>query len=519
MSKISTELIRYAISRKQRNPSLSVRTIAEEASDRYQTRVSKSSINKILMGEKLSSPRGRSVSKIFRPCLEADGVGFSFLFGASKLLDMSGAIARTVRKLNPFLRLKPETIETISEAWLMSKAVYNTSLEKVVDYSKKDLWNLIGKKVSRGSLKSYLGSLNMLQLFNSHIFSELSMQLQDVHLTKITMSDKTFFLVDGRFYGLWDQKAMPFSFSTTVEFTNSYINSFVLNNEPLVIFNVKTEGVLDKTLTDFVFSLSGSAPEKRIVKIEMISPKSVVVKEVPFIVPGRRKFCIGIWPWQYKLISEIEKRGATGSFYLDSMGENYPFVEDEIRFSQHIHNNEVRLRMVVIKNAENGSARIGILTNIDKTEMTAKQVVGLFARRWNNFEETRDRITRALKRPPYLEDFVLSERIMEFAKRILAAEGPDESFGILVEILHIFSQRSFFPSDVNGWSLLKMRELFYKSQGLIKRDMGDDIIFKLLKLNDLQHISVLKEAAGRFNEMSIVEKPDRKLWIDASKLA
>ena len=401
----------------------------------------------------------------------------------------------------------------------MSKAVYNTSLEKVLDYSKSELWNLIGKKVSRGSLKSYLGSLKMLQLFNSHIFSELSLKLQDVHLMKFSMSDGTFFLVDGRFYGLWDQKVMPFSFSTNIEFTNSYINSFVMNNEPMVLFNVKAEGVLDKSMTDFVFSLSNAAPEKRIVKIEMISPKGVVIKEVPFIVAGRRKFAIGIWPWQYKLISEIEKKKTQGSFYLEPMGEAFPYAEEDIRFSQHIHNNEVKLRMVVVKSAENGPARIGILTNIDKTEMTAQQVTGLFVSRWNNFEETRERISKALKKPPYLEDFVLSERIMDFAKRILAAEGPDEAFGILVEILHIFSQRTFFPAEVNGWSLLKMREIFYKSPGLIKRDTGDHILFKLLKINDLQHISLLKEAASRYNEMSIVEKPVRKIWIDASKLA
>ncbi len=517
MSKISDEVRRYAISRKLRNPDLGCREIASSASERFNIKISKSSINSILVSEKLRSPRGRGVSKVHRPSSELDGAGFVFLLGASLLLGLPAAIAKTVKKLNPFSGLKPATLETISEAWLMSKAIYNTSLDKIADYSKNELWDLIGKKVSLGSLKRYLSSLKMMQLFNSHIFSELSAILQDAHIVKFSMADGSFYLVDGKFCGLWDQKIVPFGFSTNISFASSYINSVVVENEPLVIFNVNPEGVLNPTLTNFVFSFSGKSAEKSIVKAEIISPKGVVIKEVAFIISGKKKFVVGVWPWQYKAISEFEKKAPSGVFYLDTTGEAYPFVDEEIRFSQHIRNNEVKLRMIVIKNPDSGAARIGILTNIDRTEGSGKDVVRLFVRRWHDFEGSRERIIRALKKPPYLEDFVLGERILDFSKKILTAEGPDEAFAILVETLHLFSQRAFFPSEVSGWGFFKMRELFYKGQGNVKRDMADDILFNILKINDLHQFNFIHEAADRFNELSIIEPPGRKLWIRTKK--
>lgn len=517
MSKISEEVKKYVISRKLKNPDISCRSIASSASERFNVSISKSSINSILLNEKLMSPRGRSVSRIHRPSSDLNGAGFAFLLGSSLLLGMTTAIAKTVKKLSPFLGLKTTTMEAISEAWLMSKAVYNTSLDKIADYSKNQLWDLIGKKVSLGSLKRYLSALKMMQLFNSHMFSELSAMFQDAHILKFSMADGSFYLVDGRFYGLWDQKIIPFGFSTNISFANGYINSVVVDNEPLVIFNVNPEGVLGPTLTNFVFSLSGKSAEKSIIKAEIISPKGLVIKEVPFIVSGKKRFAVGVWPWQYKAIGEFEKKPATGIFYLDPTGEAYPFVDEEIRFSQHIRNNEVKLRMIVIKNHETGAARIGILTNIDRTESSGKDVVRLFVRRWRDFEGTRERVVRALKKPPYLEDFVLGEKILDFSKKILIADGPDEAFSVLVETLHIFSQRTFFPSEVSGWGFFKMRELFYKNEGTVKRDMADDILFNILKIKDLQQFSCIREASERFNEMNIMESPGRKLWIRAQK--
>lgn len=512
--KLSNEVKTYVIKRKRINPELSCRTLSVEASHQFKLNISKSSINQIFKEAKLSSPVGRRVVKTFRPSAEAVDVGFSFLFGANLLLGLSKILASSIKKALPAIQLKNESLEVMSEAWIMAKAIYNVPLEKIENYSKNEMWFITGRKANKGHLKQYIETFKMLQTINYQIVSELSHILQDIHYLRISLADGAQYSLDGQLKSVWGgQPKIPLDFSVTLNIADSYINKVFFGEEPIIVFNARPESILGDEITDFVFSLDGSSSPKRIRKIELISPKASVVKEVPFVVPERRRFLIGIWPWQYKAISELEKKPSQGKVFLEPLGADFHFVEDRVRFSQHAHNIEVALRLIVIKASKDGPARLGILTNLEPEEWDTHKVVESFVRQAPNFEAAHRLFLSATKSSAYYEDFVSSEKILNEAKKLTAAADADAFFAILVEILNSFAKRSFFPSACSNWSSLKMRELFYKKAGHIKRDMAQDIVFKLFTDNMLEEKETVNFAAVKFNEAPLIDFSGRKIWI------
>jgi hypothetical protein len=508
----SNEISNYILSRKRKNSNLSVRLLAKEVSSKFNTNISKSAVSLLLNKAKLSSPVGRKVATVFRPAGETAGAGFSLLLGANYLLGLSKILANSVKAANPILRLKSDTISALSEAWLMSKAIYNIPLGKIENYSKNDLWFIIGKKANKGILKKYIDALNFMQPINLQLVRELSHILQDVHYFKFRLADGSEICLDGQQKTIWRDQKIPLNFCITIDIANSYMNSIFLEGAPFIIMSAKPESVLGEELADFIFCLDGSSANKRIREIEFISPNGHAIKEIPFVPPQRRRFLVGVWPWQYKPIGEIEKRKAPGKFVLEPLGQEFFFVEEQIRFTQHVDNNEVMLRLIVIKSGENGPARMGILTNLGE-EQTAGQIVERYIRCFPQVEASHMFFLNAVKSPLYFEDFISSEKILADAKKILESADPDAFFTNLVDILHLFAKRCFFPADCAVWSLLKMRELFYKQPGFIKRDMASDILFNLNNINKIQQNEHLIQAATRFNEMPIFDEIGRKLWL------
>lgn len=517
--KISNVIKSYALKRKKNNPDISCRLLASEVKSRFKVNISKSSINALLKNSLLSSPIGRRVTQVFRSQANVEGAGYSFLYGANLMLGMSKILASCIKKALPPMRLKIGTIETISEAWLMARAIYNVPLQKIENYEKNELWSIIGRKANKGLLKHYLDTIKVLQPINYQLVMEFSNMLQDVHFLRITMADDSQYCLDGQLKTIWREEKIPIDFSVTLDLAISYINKIFFGPSPLIVNYARPQTMLGQDLSDFIFSMDSSAASKRIRKIDLISPNGNVIKESSFIVPDRRRFLIGIWPWQYKPISELEKQPAIGSFFLEPLGIGYYFLEDQVRFSQHIDNKEVMLRLIIIKVSKEGPARLGILTNLKPEDWDTQRIVEEYVRRCSNFEASQKLFLEATQAPGYREEFISGQKILSEAKKLNESHDPDVFFTILVDLMNLFSQRSFFPSSCSGWSLLKMREFVYKQPGVVRRDLSEDISFNLFninKLGDKDLIKFINFAAVKFNEAPLYDFSGRKLWITTS---
>lgn len=513
ITKITPEIRSYIISRKRRNRDLSCRLLAEDASKKFSIKIAKSSVNFIIKSLELSSPVGRRVAKIFRPSGETSGAGFCLLLGANFLLGLSKILAASIKLFSNNLKVKTDTLEAISEAWILSKALYNVDLQKIEDYSKNDLWFIIGKKINKGVLKKYIDSISFLQPINFQIVSELSHILQDVHYLKFSLADGSSYFVDGQLRCVWKDNNIPIDFCTTIEIADRYVKIIMEKSAPFLVVSAKPDAVLGDEFSDFIFSIDGSASNKRIRKIELFSPKGELVKEVSFVPPERRKFIIGIWPWQYKLIGELENRNPSSTYYLEPFRAEFFLTEDKVRFTQHAKNIDVTLKLIAIKSKKNGPAKIGLLTNFESDETETREIVEEYIRRCPDVEAGHKLFLSALKTPLYFEDFLSSQKILEAADKLREKTDPDGLFGLLVDILNLFTKRSFFSPECYGWNLMKMRELFYKKTGLIKRDMGGDVSFNILGLNELHNMNLLNHASIKFNELPIFDDSGRKIWL------
>ena len=511
ISKISLDVRKYVLSRKRKNSNLGCRIIADEAANKFKITISKSSVNAIIKGARLSSPVGRNVTSIYRPSGEADGAGYAFLLAANHILGFSRILATILRKLAPTSRIKFDTLEAISEAWIMARAVYNVPLSKIENYSKNDLWFIVGRKVNKGLLKRYIEIIKFTQLFGNKLVSEILHVMQDVHYLKIYLADNTFYLLDGQLKSVWKDAKIPIDFCTTIDIANSYVNYMIFGQEPFVVFNAFPETMLGEEISDFIFSIDGSSSQKRIRKIELVSPQGVIIKEVPFVIPGRRSFIIGVWPWQYKFIANLEKQKAVSKIFVEATGQEFCFIEEKVKFVQHAQSIDVMLRLIVIKATSDGPALFGIFTNLDAETWPAARVVKRYLRQCPDVVVGHKLFLKAVKEPVYLEEFISSEKLLAQAKKINDANDPDAWFLIIVEILNDFVKRSFFPTACSSWSLLKMRELFYKQRGIIKRDMSEDVLFNLFDTNMLEEKDLILFAIAKFNEANIFDNLGRQL--------
>lgn len=512
MSKISKDIERYVVSRKKTNIDLSCRQISSEITKKFKINLSKSSINSILKANSLSSPVGRRVSSSARLESKINGAGYVFLVGANRLLGISGMLASAIKKAHPGIRLRLDTLEAMSEAWIMAKAVYNVSLEKIENYSKNELWVLLGRRVSQGFLKEYIETIKLLQLINNDIVTEISSVFEDIVCFRVTLANGTKYFLDGQLKSVWRDEKIPVNFCATNCITKSYKKNGFFQEGPVIVFSSKPEKMLGEEVLDFILSIDGAVASKRLRKIESLSPSGKVIREESFLVPERRRFMIGAWPWQYKSVLEAEKKTARWRFILEPLGLDYHYVEDSIKLSQPIHNAEVTIRQIVLKNGAEGQAVIGILTNLDKNDWPTERVIRTYLEHFSDIEQERDSILANVKNPTYLEDFISTPKMIGEIRNLIEANDLDQLFSALVEILHQFSKRSFFPPSCCEWGLLKMRELFYKQRGLIKRDFAKDILFNLFCDNELDNFIYTKSAAMRFNESPIFDFSGKKIW-------
>ena len=513
MSKISRDAITAITKLKKTNTQLSVREIAKQVSKKFRIKVSKSTVSAILKGDGLSSPRGRGVSGESLIRVKSPWAGYFLFRGADALLGLSKAVAACFRRSCPSIHIGDRNLVDVVGAWILAKVIYNVNLSKIADYEKSEIWQILGRRCAKGSLTRFLQNLESLQLINNEIVAEIHHLVQDVHYLKFELEDGSNFLIDGSFKTIWNKADIPINFCSTYCNVSSYIDSIFLKSEPVVIFNARPDSSLSELLAEFIFALDGSSPRKAIRHVRCISPKGAEIKEVTYTPPPKMNFIIGIWPWQYKSIAQIEKKKATGYYFNEAFEQKYPCVEDTIRFAQHIDNKEVNLRMILIKESDVGHARIALFTNMAGQDFPPEEIVKKFARRFPFFENSHKDFLEVLKAPAYAEEYPDEKRILERAQAIRNSRDADELFSILVEIANAFMQRSFFPSRCWGWSLLKMRELFLKVPGCIRRDYVDDVICNLLNTNSLSNLSDLEVAALRFNEMPVFDTDTKKMWM------
>lgn len=509
--KLNPNIVKFVTDTRKRNKEYGVRQLSELVKKRFNVYIGKSSINNILKTSHLSRPVGRSVLKTNRFSGELYGAGYFFILGALRSYEICEKIAVLIKESNASEE-KAEVLVSMVEALILAKAVYNVPVSRIVEYSKEELWNILGYKISKGNIQNFLNTLNYSQAIANKLVTEYLLTIKDVHHIRFQLADGSIIYLDGSLNAVWPTAKIPIEFSTTSFITNRYVDLALDGKEPFFVFNSLGISSLEKEISNLIYCLDGAIASKRIRKVGFFKPSGEFVKESPLVLPQRRRFVIGVWPSQFKAISVIEKKKPVSRFYFDPLGKSFVVTEEVVKYSQHIENNEVKLRVIVLKNDEMSSTRLAFLTNLDASDWPAQEVAEAFLRRFGDFEKKQQFFQKKVQNPGYLENFLSFEKIGAFSLRLKQNQDFDQFLTQIVETSDLLAKSMFFPPICNNWSLLKTRELIYKGSGFIKRDLSNDSLLNFNKDNELWKNEFYEQAFVNFNQSLIFEKSGRKIW-------
>jgi hypothetical protein len=528
--KVKTEIKNFILEQKKKQPVLSCRGLAALVQEKFQIKVSKSSINSLIKEAGLSMPVGRRRKKR-RKLLEV----LPKIQEEIKLLTQ--AISKTEEPVSKTEEpVTEEPVEVKSEepkeiecsgAILLKAAAYliggtyyiNGVIKRGLTQQGEDslakieslLWSLLDKKLSQEGILSYLTELQSAMAIKLDTFQILSTIMQEVRGIKATLLDGGIFYLDGQLHTVWSTPQIPYDFNTTMYNIKSYINKYFYKDTPFLLG--MAPGYDTPTPEFFNFILSFEAKEKIISKLTLYGNKFEGLEEIPFSQSKRRFFIFGLWPWQFVDYRKVKKLGEFRPFYFEALKKNFFIADIELELSQPNTNQLVTLKGFAIKTSLTEKTRLIILSNLTQQELMPERWLTTYLNHWPNLEETFKDFSRKLE----LFTYTASSQVAISIKSLnLNKEAPSDIKTLLdnyLEALDLYARWHFFPFEYENQDFSTMKERFYNLKGILKKEKDYILVTFLLPAN-YPYLAHLQYALRRMNEREIIFGDSKRLWLD-----
>jgi len=437
--KITEEVKRYIIATKKKNPNLSVRKIALISSKKFNRSISKSTVNNIIKGAKLSAPVGRH--RIRREAISS----LSPKAGVKPALIAGIYLAKAIEKsrlegVNCIVNLLQEgMIDASSEKirTLIETLLYLPFLGTITDYKskgyiKESLERLTGTQVDYEELLSYLEQLQYNTAINYRLYREFLPRIREVQYFKLVLSDDSTIFIDGSLRTIWPYSNIPADFYTTYYFLNSYVNkTFVEKTEPFVIFVAPLVDRMPEGLFDFIACCN--FPSQIYIKnITFFTSDMEEISSIYQIPRLKTEFIIALSPGQYTADIVFEDKGEEGFFRFGPYGDEIILGEGRAEFTQLKLNQIVTLRTISLKKPAQDRAFLILLTNIDRQVASKEAVAEIYLNKWPDFRDA-------------LDDFQKKVEFFSFGlKRIFTTEETKKQ-----------AERGYIPEALSFEDILK----------------------------------------------------------------
>ena len=564
--KLTPEIIDFILHQKKENPRLSCRKLTDVVNQTFQIAVSKSSVNKILKESALSSPVGRrnaakggfkipetKKQQIFgstqsskppapsapkketspkdsplhsdrekRPAAPEgvfiDGAGTYFL-KAAQWEAAEGPILGPL--LKEYLTAEGLTDATAAGEILLFMECFGIShLSEIGQYGKKGLWevaDLVGA-VDRASLEKIINDVDNLNAFAIRLSIELPQIFSEMHMIELELEDGSVVRTDvnmGNFYGTETQRNF---IAAPVNKALSILVGRIINNvQSALILFASSRQELDPMFFNWVAAMENIAG-KRIRKAAVRDLGGHEVVHFHTILPRKRTFVAGIWPWHdtfHQIIEEghIEK---VDSAYLKEVERKLYFREVSYSLqSGEILPKGVPLRAILLRETMESAPFLALLSNAPKT-VSATQVVAAFFQKWPHLPkgesiselEKRARIQEAGIAPP------LSEIYHKTFGREYHRDSPG-FFGIIGQILRmlsIYAQRYYFEDEFKKSDISYLISIIYGINGYLKKEKNT-LKVTLAPPPNYPYFGQLEKAVQRVNEQMIFDPQGRRLFM------
>lgn len=416
--KLKQEVINFILEEKKAQPNISCRKLTLKIQEKFQTKVSKSSINKIFKNAGLSMPVGRRIKK------------------------------RRIRMdiAKPLLLNQLPKEEKCPISIILKSAEY-----------------LIG------------GS-----------------DLREVRCFKINLSDNSEVYLDGQLHSVWENREIPFDFSTTYCSAKSYIDKLVLftapgyNEPPEAFFN------LIKGLTE---------GDKKLSKITLYNNKLEELENTPFSNSENLGLVFGLWPWQFITCRNIKNFGEFRPYHFAPLSKDFYIAELELSLTQPIAQKQVTLKGFALKKCREDNINLLILGDLHNQADKPEHMVELYLSHWPNIEEG-------------FQDFSHKIELFSYnieSQGVMSLDSTDLAKLDQLELSDSYVRWYFLPKDYRKLDFLATKKRFYD----LEADLIPEQSYVLVKFKlppEYPHLKDLTYACHRMNERQIISPDKKRLW-------
>jgi hypothetical protein len=448
-----------------------------------------------------------------------DCMGAFFLKAAEFEISQESILGKLVRKFAPQLEVVDSEIKSNILLYLPVFGIEN--LQDINKYEQQGLWvfsNAINKQ-NYSQLNSFFQELQAKEDLLYAVYTECKNSFKEAHYFKFILFDATVFYMDARLKSIWQEANIPNNFTISFNKANNYIKEkfvqiFTKEIQPILLFNVPSFRSFAPIVSEFIFAFE-DVSEKRITEIDIFSAHNQELESYNNIVPAKRMFVFGFWPWQKELKEFLKNEmGVVKDFYFPELARQIYYIETITEFPA---DSGIRLNLIFIKNSAFSNPRMGLLTNVPIQVMSSQELIKLYLRRWPNFEDTFQDLMASAERLTYrgfvYPAFDEQEKPKKERLYIMPAshKNLDEVLKTLLINLSTASQRHFFPYGYRFADFLTMKQRFYSLPGKLKRK-GRNLFITLLPPRDYAFSSDLFYAVRRVNESEIQDVFGYKIW-------
>lgn len=565
--KLKPEIRDFILEQKKANQALSCRGLTGIIEKKFQIKVSKSSINSVIKEAGLSMPVGRRLKKRRRRFLkpiEPQPVTEAKPEVAEELVKplVPEQVPVNIEPISAPVEIKPELpAETMVEAEIRTEVPEETIctgaillkaadylmggsyhiLETIKDILNKpesdilakiesliylplfelsqggraedlsELWALVGRRLSREDILSYLNDLQSLITLHSHIVRIISNTFQEVRCIKINYPDGNILYLDGQLHTVWSTPHIPFDFSGTIYNIKSYLNKYLYKEHPFILFMAPGYDTPTKEFFNFILNLDSK--EKSVSKLTLYDSRFAELDVLPLEHAKRHFLVFGLWPWQFLEFRKVIKIGEFKPFNFEELKKDLYLAQIEMDLSQPNVSQYITLRGAVLKTSLSEKSRLVILSNLPLELAQPEEVTKIYLNHWPNLEEAFQDFSRKIELFTYTADSQKLFSAERINANIKADQGLSALFKYYLKALDLYVKWHFLPPGSQDTDFATINERFYSLKARLQR-RKEWVFVTFLPPPGYPFLKELEYACRRVNEKEIMDYAGKRVWLE-----
>lgn len=531
--KLKTDVRDFILEQKKVNPKLSCRHFTAIIEDRFQAKVSKSSVNSLIKQAGLSMPIGRRpknkalAEEIETPLLSETTTGKPILIALAPQIEAAlqsletpchceelqprsnhdgsfpqqttGAIM--LRAADSLMRGSYAIAEAVSSGLDRQDNDLLDKIESLIylpfknrdsghfsrPHKEEEKWSL--------SLYSYLEELQSVKELPAQIGQIISKASNWVRCIKIGFADGQDAFLDAQRHTIWPTANIPDDFCSTLYTAKSYIDRCCIKNEPLILFITPDSHLLE----------SG-----QIAKLTFYNNKLEEIESISLDKTHTPLFIFGLWPWQFAGSRKIKRMGEFRPFTLKALNKAFYIAEVELELMQPAVVQQVTAIGCALKTSMTDKTRLIILNSPSSKIIEPEKLARLYLNCWPEPQAAYQDFSRKSE----LFSYNISSQWPALSKTD-SGKNTSAEIKMLFEdylmLLDSYVKAHFLPPEYKNKAFATLKERFYDLKASLNKE--DDYICITFQVPQGYPFSKeIEYACQRLNEAKIMLEDEKRIW-------